>query len=286
VQGWLVVLISAAYVAVLFLIAWWGDRPGGGGPLRSSGSWTAALGYCLTLAVYNTSWSFYGSVGRAAMTGFEFLPIYIGPTLVLVFGQRLLARVIAIAKAQNATSIADFIAARYGKSQSLAALVTLTALLGVLPYIALQLKAVGTSFDLLTAQPGQAAARDLVFWQDSAFAVAVAMSLFAIMFGIRHIHASEHHRGLMLAIAFESLVKLAAFLAVALFIVFGMFDGLGDLLGRVEADARLQDLVAVDLTHPTWRGRPAHAGEVNCPRDHPSNVLRRPVSRATRGAAR
>ena len=133
-----------------------------------------ALVYCLTLAVYNTSWSFYGSVGRAATGGLDFLTIYVGPTLVLLLGQPLLARVIALAKAQNATSIADFIAARYGKSQALAALVTLTALLGVLPYIALQLKAVGTSFDLLAGQPGP---RALAFWQDSAFATAAAVGM-------------------------------------------------------------------------------------------------------------
>ena len=245
VQGWLVLVISAAYVAALFLLAWWGERRA-----QDRGPMAGALVYCLTLAVYNTSWSFYGSVGRAATSGLDFLTIYVGPTLVLLLGRPLLGRVIALAKAQNATSIADFIAARYGKSQALAALVTLTALLGVLPYIALQLKAVGTSFDLLAGPPGPGAR--LPFWQDSAFATAAAMALFAIVFGVRHIHASEHHRGLMLAIAFESLVKLAAFLAVALLITFGIADGPRGLAARLAADPALNEVLAFDLARPAW----------------------------------
>ena len=128
-QGWFVLAISAAYVTALFLIAWWGDRRSAHGPLVPANSWAAAVSYCLTLAVYNTSWSFYGSVGRAATSGLDFITIYLGPTLVLLLAQPLLVKVIAIAKAQNVTSISDFIAARYGKSQSLAALVTLASLI-------------------------------------------------------------------------------------------------------------------------------------------------------------
>lgn len=251
-QSWLVLAVAAAYVAVLFLIAWWGDRRAERGLPDNPGSWMAGIAYCLTLAVYNTAWSFYGSVGRAATSGLDFLPIYIGPALVLIFGQGLLRKVITLAKAHNATSIADFIAIRYGKNQGVAALVTLTALIAVLPYIALQLKAVAFSFDVLTAPGRGAGAADLPFWQDTAFAVAIAMAVFGIIFGVRHIHASEHHRGLMLAIAFESLVKLAAFSAVGAYIVFGLFDGIGDLLARARADAALRPLLDVDLAHPTW----------------------------------
>ncbi|MFB9266298.1 NahK/ErcS family hybrid sensor histidine kinase/response regulator [Bradyrhizobium erythrophlei] len=251
-QGWFVLAISAAYVTTLFLIAWWGDRRSVDGPLVSPNSWAAAVSYCLTLAVYNTSWSFYGSVGRAATSGLDFVTIYVGPTLVLLFAQPLLSKVIAIAKAQNVTSIADFIAARYGKSQSLAALVTLASLLGVLPYIALQLKAVGKSFDYLILQPERASAAAMHFWQDSAFAVAASMALFAIMFGVRHVHASEHHRGLMLAIAFESVVKLVAFLIVALFVLFGIAGGPGELLSQFQADPQLDRILALDIGQPVW----------------------------------
>lgn len=251
-QAWFVLAVAAGYVTTLFLIAWWGDRRSVEGPLVSPKSWAAAVSYCLTLAVYNTSWSFYGSVGRAATSGLDFATIYIGPTLVLLLGQPLLSKVIAIAKAQNVTSIADFIAARYGKSQVLAAFVTLASLLGVLPYIALQLKAVGKSFDYLILQPERAGGEALRFWQDSAFGVAASMALFAIVFGVRHVHASEHHRGLMLAIAFESVVKLVAFLVVALFVLFGLSGGPAALLSQFYSDPQLADILTFDPAQPVW----------------------------------
>ncbi|WP_375142232.1 NahK/ErcS family hybrid sensor histidine kinase/response regulator [Bradyrhizobium sp. CCGB12] len=251
-QAWFVLAVAAGYVTTLFLVAWWGDRRSAGGPLVSPNSWAAAISYCLTLAVYNTSWSFYGSVGRAATSGLDFATIYIGPTLVLLFGQPLLSKVIAIAKAQNVTSISDFIAARYGKSQALAAFVTLASLLGVLPYIALQLKAVGKSFDYLILQPERAGGEALRFWQDSAFGVAASMALFAIVFGVRHVHASEHHRGLMLAIAFESVVKLLAFLIVALFVLFGLSGGPAALLSQFQSEPQLAGILSFDPTQPVW----------------------------------
>lgn len=251
-QGWPVLVISAAYLGTLFAIAWWGDRRADGGAAGPGESRRTAVFYALTLAVYNTSWSFYGSVGRATASGFDFLPIYLGPTLMLLFAQPVFAKVIAITKAQNVTSIADFIGARYGKSQAVAALVTLTALVAVLPYIALQLKAVAASYDVLTASSLSAIPEERPFWRDTAFGVALSMAVFTILFGVRHIHASEHHRGLMLAIAFESLVKLAAFLGVAAYIVFGIFDGFGDLMARAAASPRTADLLVPDLTHPTW----------------------------------
>lgn len=251
-QAWFVLAVAAGYVTTLFLVAWWGDRRSADGPLVPPNSWAAAISYCLTLAVYNTSWSFYGSVGRAATSGLDFATIYIGPTLVLLFGQKLLSKVIAIAKAQNVTSIADFIAARYGKSQVLAAFVTLASLLGVLPYIALQLKAVGKSFDYLILQPERAGGEALRFWQDSAFGVAASMALFAIVFGVRHVHASEHHRGLMLAIAFESVVKLLAFLIVALFVLFGLSGGPATLLSQFQSEPQLAGILNFDPTQPVW----------------------------------
>ncbi|AWK89893.1 PAS domain-containing hybrid sensor histidine kinase/response regulator [Azospirillum thermophilum] len=249
-QSWLVLAVSAAYLGVLFAIAWWGDRRAGDRPLLPADSRRAAVFYALTLAVYNTSWSFYGSVGRATASGLNFAAIYVGPTLLLALASgAVIARTIAITKAQNVTSIADFISARYGKSQSVAALVTVTAVVGVLPYIALQLKAVAASFDVLTAPSLFAApAGEPPPWGDTALAVALSMAVFTILFGVRHIHAAEHHRGLMLAIAFEGLVKLACFLAVAGFIVWGMFDGFTDLMGRAEAAPMLR----LDPLEPSW----------------------------------
>ena len=248
-QSWLVLAVSAAYLGVLFAIAWWGDRRTAGGTLVLSSPRAAGILYALTLCIYNTSWSFYGSVGRASASGFDFLPIYLAPMILLLAARPVLTKIIAITKAQNVTSIADFIGARYGKSQAVAALVTLTALVGVLPYIALQLKAVAASFDVLTA-PSLAAPAALPppIWGDTAFAVALSMAVFTILFGVRHINASEHHRGLMLAIAFESLVKLTVFLAVAAFIVWGMFDGYTDLIARPQAEP----LLSPSFSDPTW----------------------------------
>ena len=245
-NGWLVLLVSAGYVAVLFAVAWHGERR----PAPAT-----ALGYALTLAVYNTVWSFYGSVGRAAASGWDFLPIYLGPTILLLFCQPLLARVVTVAKARNATSIADLMSARYGKSQTVAVLVTLAGLVSLLPYIALQLKGISSSFDLLTADggvPGGGAARGMAASTDTALAVTAAMAAFAILFGVRHVHASEHHRGLMRAIAFESLVKLAAFLAVGLYIVHGLNGGFGELYAKGAANPDLAPLLTPDLSHPTW----------------------------------
>ena len=248
---WYVLVICTGYVGVLFLIAWWGDRQAAKGSILSMNSRLAAICYALTLAIYNTSWSFYGSVGRAAESGYAFLPIYIGPTLLLVFGQPLYARVLRITKAQNLTSISDFIAARYGKSQQAAAIVTLMALVGVLPYIALQLKAVGKSLNVLMAHSATDAG-GIPFWRGTTFAVAATMAVFTIMFGVRHIHASEHHRGLMLAIAFESLVKLSAFLVVGLFVVYGMFNGFDDLLARAYLASDLRHLTTIEFGNITW----------------------------------
>lgn len=244
--SWLVVGVSLGYIGLLFGVAWLGDRRGaiaGGRAVRH-----APVFYALTLAVYTTGWSFYGHIGRAATDGFDFLPIYLGPVLMLTLGQPVLRRVLAVAKSQTISSIADFIAARYGKSHGLGALVAAMAVIGVLPYIALQLRSVSTSYEILT----HASVLPAPAWRDTGFFVAIAMAAFAILFGVRHIHASEHHRGLMLAIAFESLVKLAAFVTVAGFIVFGMFDGIGDLLARATEDGRMARVLSARPFEPAW----------------------------------
>ncbi|WP_119681158.1 hybrid sensor histidine kinase/response regulator [Indioceanicola profundi] len=245
---WLVLLVAGGYIAVLFAVAWQGERRG-----RAP----SAFSYVLTLAVYNTVWSFYGSVGRAASSGWDFAQIYVGPTLLLLFAQPVLARVIAVAKARNVTSIADFLSARYGNSQTVAVLVTLAGLVSLLPYIALQLKGISASFDMLTsggpvpAAAGAGAARGAAN-TDTALAVTVAMAVFAILFGVRHLHASEHHRGLMRAIAFESLVKLAAFAAVGGYIVYGLNDGLAELYARGANSLETSTLVTPDFGDPSW----------------------------------
>ena len=207
INWWTLLGLSIIYVLLLFAIARWGDRVGFG---RLSPRFRA-ITYSLGLAVYCTSWTFYGAVGSAATSGWLYLPIYLGPILVIVLGWGLVQRIVAISKENNLTSIADFIAARYGKARSLAVLVTVIATTGSVPYIALQLKAIVAGFDVISNFGGGTAGID------EGLVVAFALALFAILFGTRKIDAAEHHDGMMLAIAFESLVKLGAFIAVGLF---------------------------------------------------------------------
>ena len=204
-QGWVVVAIALAYIGLLFLVASYGDR------MRlARGASSRLLIYPLSLAIYCTSWTFFGSVGLASRTGFDFLTIYIGPMLIVGLAYPFLIRVVRLAKAQNITSIADFIAARYGKSQAVAATVAPHRHRRHDPYIALQLKAVASSVSTILAEasPGGAAQPLL---GDVALFVALAMATFAVLFGTRHIDATEHQDGLMLAIAAESIVKLWRF---------------------------------------------------------------------------
>jgi Na+/proline symporter/signal transduction histidine kinase len=226
-QGWVVVVIALAYIGLLFLIASYGDRTRG----LARGTSSRLLIYPLSLAIYCTSWTYFGSVGLASRTGFDFLTIYIGPMLMVGLAYPLLIRIVRLAKGQNITSIADFIAARYGKSQAVAAAVALIAIIGMIPYIALQLKAVSSSVSTILAEasPGGAAQPLL---GDVALFVALAMATFAVLFGTRHIDATEHQAGLMLAIATESIVKLMAFLTVGVFVTFVMFHGPFALFAR------------------------------------------------------
>lgn len=216
---WQLGSVALLYLLVLFLIAWWGDRSPTPGKPRVSNAWT----YSLALGVYCTSWTFYGAVGEAAQNGWNYLPIYLGPILTIIFGAPLFYKIVSIARQHHITSIADFLASRYGKSRQLAVLVTLVAVIGVLPYIALQLKAVTLSFENILAQDSGAPV-------DTAFVVAVLMAAFTLLFGTRHIDATEHQSGLMLAVSFESFVKLVAFVAVGLFCLFVVYDGPLDLV--------------------------------------------------------
>jgi Na+/proline symporter/signal transduction histidine kinase/CheY-like chemotaxis protein len=223
-QGWVVVIIALAYIGFLFLVASYGDRRS---ELAGSASSRLVI-YPLSLAIYCTSWTFFGSVGLASRTGFDFLTIYIGPMLMVGLGFPLLIRIVRLAKGQNITSIADLIAARYGKSQAVAATVALIAIIGVVPYIALQLKAVSASIGTILAETSST--QPLL--GDSTLFVALLMAAFAVLFGTRHTDATEHQDGLMLAVATESIVKLVAFLAVGIFVTFAMFHGPFALFAR------------------------------------------------------
>ncbi|MFD2175962.1 hybrid sensor histidine kinase/response regulator [Veronia pacifica] len=207
-QGWMVVLVSLLYLGVLFAIAWYGDRR----PDWLSG-WRPWI-YSLSIAVYCTSWTFFGTVGQASSEPWSFLPIYLAPIIVFTFCWRFLARIILISKRENITSIADFIAARYGKSQGLAVVITLIAVIGILPYIALQLRGIIMGLGVIAPEISIGLEQHKVAWL-----VCVSLAIFTVLFGSRHIDSTEHHRGLMMAIAFESIVKLLAFLLVGFFVV-------------------------------------------------------------------
>jgi Na+/proline symporter/signal transduction histidine kinase/CheY-like chemotaxis protein len=232
-QGWVVIAVALAYIGLLFLIASYGDRT----RERVRKGRARLLIYPLSLAIYCTSWTFFGSVGSASRTGYEFLTIYIGPALMVGLFSPLIIRIVRLAKAQNITSIADFIAARYGKAQPVAALVAVIAIIGTVPYIALQLKAVSSSLETILkhVDPGSHLSNPVL--GDIALFVAISMAIFAVLFGTRHIDATEHQDGLMLAVASESTIKLFAFLAVGVYVTFWMLGGPGALL---EA-ARSQD---------------------------------------------
>lgn len=241
IAGWAAVLTALVYLCLLFAIAHYGDN----NAQLFKGVRTRPFIYAMTLGLYCTSWTFYGSVGYASEKGLEFLPIYLGPILVVGLGYRFIQRIIRIAKSQNITSVADFVASRFGKSQPVAGLVALIAVVGAVPYIALQLKAITTSvmttfvsFDakyILVQAPGAGL---------MALLVALLLAGFAMAFGTRHIDATEHQDGLMLAVAAESIVKLVAFLCVGAYVTWGMFSGFSDLAERAATYPVLKSILA------------------------------------------
>src|SRR5438094_1878821 len=182
-QGWIVIACALGYIGLLFVIASYGDRTRRFG---REGRWRHFI-YPLSLAIYCPSWTFFGSVGLASRTGFDFLTIYVGPMLVIGLCAPLITRIVRLAKAQNITSIADFIAARYGKAQTVAAAVALIAIIGTIPYIALQLKAVSSSLGTILGQVGQEGGATQPVLGDISLFVALSMATFAVLFGTRHI---------------------------------------------------------------------------------------------------
>jgi Na+/proline symporter/signal transduction histidine kinase len=227
--GWVIAIATLVYMAGLFAIARYGDRT----KIRLGPTNGRPMIYALSLGVYCTSWTFFGSVGLATTHGLEFLTIYIGPILVFVFAYPMLRRIVRLAKAERITSVADFMAARYGKSEAVAAAVTVIAFVGIVPYIALQLKAVANEVTTLAAALGAPAIPADASLIDVALPIAVALALFACLFGTRHVDAGEHHEGLMLTIAAESIVKLISFTIVGLYVVFGVFGGIGPLIEAI-----------------------------------------------------
>ncbi len=233
-----VIAVSFVYLLLLFAVASWGDRRAAQGRSVVGNAWV----YAMSMAVYCTAWTYFGSVGRAASAGVWFLPIYLGPMLAMVLAWLVVRKMIRIAKTYRITSIADFIASRYGKSPALAGLVTLITVVGIVPYIALQLKGIASAYAVMTTPLGGTPLAPAQWWQDSTLYMALALGGFTIVFGARHLDSTERHEGMVLAVAFESLVKLLAFVAVGVFVTWGMFDGVGDVFDRVDASETLRKL--------------------------------------------
>lgn len=250
------VVIAASTVlffSVLFGLATMMERSAA----KTSTGHSGAVIYGLSLAIYCTSWTFYGSVGLAAGSGLAFAAVYLGPIGLFLLGRPLLTRVVTLAQRQHCTSIADFLSARYGRSRLLAGLVTVIAVFGIMPYISLQLKAVQTTFDILVhypalAAPAASAANPL--WADPSLYVAVILGAFCWLFGTQHIDATEQHRGLVAMVALESVLKLLAFLAAGSFAVWGLTGGLGTLFAQAAEDPRTAALLGVTnhLGSPNW----------------------------------
>lgn len=243
-----VVISSIAYIVLLFLIAAFAEKRAALGKSIVNSPYV----YALSLAVYCTAWTYFGSVGRAATAGVEFLPVYLGPTIVAPLWVFVLRKMILISKSQRITSIADFISSRYGKSIFLGVLCTLIAVLSIIPYISIQLKAVASSFQILISKDPTAGviSKEVPIIYDSSIYITVALAAFAILFGTRHLDPNERHEGLVAAIAFESIWKLVAFVSVGIFVVFGMYNGLEDLFAQGAAVPEIARIFSFEESAP------------------------------------
>ncbi|WP_206482934.1 PAS domain-containing hybrid sensor histidine kinase/response regulator [Thalassotalea sp. G2M2-11] len=232
--NWQLTFISISYIGLLFIIAYLGDKY-----RHRIAQKSQSIIYALSLGVYCTSWSFLGTSAQASSNFLSHIPIYLGPILLFVFAWPFIQRIIRISLKLNLTSIADLLAARFGKSHNLAIVVTLVALIGTMPYIALQLKAIVYSFQQLQAS-------NTVSTWGFGLIVSLVLAGFTIVFGIRNIDVTERHPGVVLAIAFESLVKLVAFLAIGIFVTFFLFDSPAEIWHRSEANVQMYNNFNVD----------------------------------------
>ncbi len=240
-----VIAVATAYVGLLFLIAVWAERQEKRGRRVASN----ALVYSLSLAVYHTTWTYYGSVGLAASSGLLFLAVYLGPTLTTIFWWQVLRKMVRIKNAHRVTSVADLLSLRYGRSQSVAVAATLALLCGLIPYISLQLKTMITTVAILTG-PDQSRAYSM--GTHVGLPIVALMILFTIVFGIRRLSPTERHPGMMVALGVESVVKLVGVVAAGAFVAFGLFHGFGDVFRRAGEAGVLPDLLGRQSGVATW----------------------------------
>ncbi len=249
-NNWLVIGCSLFYLCLLFGVAYFAEYRQRKGKSLINNPYV----YALSLAVYCTAWTYYGSVGQASTRGIEFLAVYIGPTITAALFWPVLRKIIRICKTQRINSLADFISTRYGKNFSLAVLVTILCMIGIIPYIALQLKAISSSMHILSGTRPHTGLIGIL--QDNTIYIAIALIVFIILFGTRSIDASEKHEGLVAAVAFESIIKLLAFLVAGIFVTFGLFNGFSDIFARAAANEDLARLFRFtgEGAYTTWTG--------------------------------
>jgi len=241
-ESWLPPVAALAYGGLLFVVAWLGDRR-----VMPTGLIPTPVIYSLALGIYCTSWTFFGAVGTAASGGWDYLAIYLGPMFVFLVLHRLPERIVAVSKRHNVTSIADLLGARYGRSQWLAVFVSLVALVALLPYIALQLRALERGYQIATGATAPGG-------EITALTIAGMLAVFSILFGTRQVDVTESHRGVVLAVACESAVKLLAFGAVGVYALFGVLGGVSGLVERIQSSAELSELYSmatIDLNFTT-----------------------------------
>lgn len=236
-----IIILSILYLVLLFGIAYYAERRKKKGTSLINNS----VVYALSLSVYCTAWTYYGSVGRATTHGLEFLAIYMGPTLGAFLFWPILRKIIRITKVQRINSLADFISTRYGKNISLGTVVTILCLFAVIPYIALQLKAISVSFNMVSGND----VRNAMFYSDNTFYIALILAVFIILFGTRSVDATEKHEGLVAAIAFESVLKLVAFICAGIFVTYGIFNGFSDIFSRAANNPELSRLFTFGISN-------------------------------------
>lgn len=242
---WIVIIASFGYLIVLFLIAACAEK-------NAHRSWLSSpYIYALTLAVYCTAWTYYGSVGRAANQGLDFLTTYIGPILAAPLFWLVLRKIIRICKSLRITTLADFISSRYGKSFSLGAIVTIICVLAIIPYMSIQLKAISSSFSIFSTETAN---NKGLFIDDSAFYITMVIGVFVIFFGSRKIDSSQRNIGLVSAIAFESLFKLFAFVVLGFYVTYGMYNGFGDIFKSAAALPEFEKLTSLqgENSYTNW----------------------------------
>ena len=240
-----VILTFSIYIVWLFLVGFWVERKAASGINLGNNP----LIYSLSLAVFFTAWTFYGGVGVAATSGMMYLAFHIGATLVIVLSWIVLRKMIRIRNEYRITSIADIISLRYDKSPSIAALSTIIAFLGIIPYISLQLKAIFSTFDVITRPSGTAGTVD----SSVGLIIIGLMILFTIIFGARRLVPTERHQGMVVALAIDSIVKLISFLAVGVFVTYYMFGGLGDIFTRFAESSASKSITSGNTNYYlTW----------------------------------